>query len=203
MLSQDDDSPDHQRFWVMTTRVEQKRIAARIRQPNGITQNTNNGTSFDSYVHLRGIPQVIYTTSNIRVTRVVLESGTYDSRIGQPQVRHQESWDQVNYFVTTDVHPLARVDSYGYSSTGITNTQNDRILAFSYIYFARQFTTLMLHYIWPMGLQRDSSVGLLRQSSSTANPQYTVRAYAVVRTRQQDRTALCLTRMSFRNRHQI
>lgn len=169
---------------MMNTRIEKKRIAARIKQLNGIMQNINNGTRFDSYVHFKDIQQVIYITSNIRVIRTMLENETYDSTVGRN--RYQEPWDQINYFVSTDVHPLGKADSYGYSPNDNTNKQNDPVLAFSYIYFAQrgQSTTLKLHYIWLMKQQRLNNVGLVRRSFSTENSQYTVRIQTIVPTRQ-------------------
>lgn len=69
---ENDNSPDHKRYYVTTTRAEHKRVSARIRQPNGTIISLHRGGAFDSHVHLTGIPPAAYNTSTISVNQEVV-----------------------------------------------------------------------------------------------------------------------------------
>ncbi|UKZ66132.1 uncharacterized protein TrAtP1_007312 [Trichoderma atroviride] len=75
-------SPDSQSicFWVSTTRVEDRTIAAGITQPDD-SYITTNGGNFYSQVTLSGVSPVVYTTAqNIQISREKTERGTWGNK---------------------------------------------------------------------------------------------------------------------------
>lgn len=104
-----DDSPDHQRYWVTTTSTLDIRVGARIMQPDGTRRSTHNGSVFDSHVHLTRINPVRYNTTTINVYQEAVAQGTYLTRVfpssGERPYEHQDLWNQVNYYVSTMHYP--------------------------------------------------------------------------------------------------
>lgn len=196
---QDDRSPDNKRYYVTTTRVEHRRVAARIRQPNGTTQSTHNGSRFDSYVHLTAIPPVDYNRSTISVDpEVIVPNGFYWMQARPPPSGNlfHEPWTQVNYYVSTSVHPFLKAEIHGFNPRPSTPSLTNSYL---YMFHGGPPVDLKLHYIWENGPQARRSVGEHRTWTRNGVT-YTVAAQVSIIVNQR-RNALCLTRMSFENGH--
>lgn len=193
---QTDETLDHKRYFVTTTRVESIRVAARIRQPNGRIESTNNGTSFDSSVHLTGTPPVLYTTNTITVNAdVVVRDGTYRAVLHNEGLRSVwNTWTQVNYYVSTQVYPLLRARLIG---PPFLQAHPNRYISLNHVAEAMQYRRM--HYIWEPGAPRTVQVGIESATSWERGGLVTIFSEVPVQINQQ-KNSLCLTAMSFESR---
>ncbi|PLB35569.1 uncharacterized protein BDW47DRAFT_119371 [Aspergillus candidus] len=191
------DPPQSIRLYVSSTRIENRVIGARITQPNN-TVVTTNSTIFNSFVTLTAIQPVIYTTHNITLgEKKKAATGNWVSSFTMNNIstHSDKDWQQENYFVTSNVHPILKADLHDYrTSSTLTNS------------FSFQFNRhgLNIFYFWNPGLETSRQVGLrhvIQVIEPGRMPPLTVytstrNAVATVQVNQQ-RNAFCLTHMVF------
>ena len=198
-----DDIPQKKRYMVSTTRVENKRIGARIQLPDN-TIVTTATSPYNFHVTLVGNPPVVYTTDTITVARVTVDKGekvvgVYNSS-GTMISSSKMPWSQDNYYVSSNVHDFVKADIHGYDATG--NEQGhrgDSRLANLFNYWSKS-GILRLSFIWGIATQSTKSAGLYR---GTGSPNTTkVEAFEDIKVNQKS-NALCLTRLAFNYNHDI
>ncbi|KAI9039400.1 uncharacterized protein KD926_009414 [Aspergillus affinis] len=194
------DAPQSIRLYVSSTRIENRVIGARITQPNN-TVVTTNSTIFNSLVTLTAIQPVIYTTGNITLgdkKKIATGNWTLTLGINSNFTNHSKDWQQENYYVTSNVHPILQADLHDYrTSATLTNS------------FSFQFNRhdLSIFYFWNPGPETSRQVGVhhrreVIQYGERFGPitvySTTHNARATVQVNQQ-RNAFCLTHMVFFN----
>ncbi|OJZ79987.1 hypothetical protein ASPFODRAFT_38467 [Aspergillus luchuensis CBS 106.47] len=137
---------DDPRYWVTTTKVENKRIGASIEQPNSRVVNTA-GAPYDSKVTLTGLAPVRYTLDDLNLNKDNTVSGTLN--VDNSTV----DWAQQNYYLTTNKHELRKVDLYGYDN-GSDNPPREFSTCFVPV-----AGLLGIFYFWPMGTEEKRTVG--------------------------------------------
>lgn len=186
------------RLYVSSSRIENKVIGARITQPDN-TVVTTNSTLFNSLVTLTAIQPVLYTTNNITLgDKKKVATGNWISSfaINGNATHTDRSWQQENYYVTSNVHPILKADLHDYRAGGTLNNS-----------FSLQFNAhnLNVFYFWNPGPETSSQVGTRhtttvlefgRRPGPIAVYESTQNAVATVQINQQ-RSAFCLTHMVF------
>ncbi|KAK2612586.1 hypothetical protein QQS21_001357 [Conoideocrella luteorostrata] len=192
-----DDIPQKKKYMVSTARVENKRIGARIKLPDG-TMVTTTTSPFNFYVTLVGNPPVVYTTDNIRVARVTVDKGdrvvgVYNSS-GTMISSSKMPWSQDNYYISSSVHDFVKADIYNYDTTGHEKGHHgDSRLANLFNYWSDS-GKLRLSFIWGFATQSTKNAGLYRETGSPDTTK--VEAFKDIKVNQKS-SALCLTRMAF------
>ncbi|RPA93704.1 hypothetical protein L873DRAFT_1830615 [Choiromyces venosus 120613-1] len=201
-VKQDDDNAQFKEYWVSTTKVENKKIAASIKQSDGKTI-TSHSTTFDSCVTLTGKQPITYTTDNITVTREDTADGDYQfewqSAGNGNWYDSRKHWDQDNYYISTNAYTLKKADIHTYDHTGSQNgNQSDTGLAHCYGYKAADDKNLKLSFIWDFGKETTKAAGLYREATIT--DWFTScgrKAHAKIDIKvNQKKNALCLTRLA-------
>ncbi|XXH00618.1 hypothetical protein Hte_006966 [Hypoxylon texense] len=192
-----DETPQKKKYMVSTTRVENKRIGARIELPDG-TMVTTTTSPYNFYVTLVGNPPVAYTTDTITVARVTVEKGekvvgVYNSS-GAMMSSSKMPWSQDNYYVSSNVHDFVRADIYDYDTTGHEQGHHgDSRLANLFNYWSDS-GKLRLSFIWGFATQSTKTAGLYRETGSPNTTK--VEAFEDIKVNQKS-NSLCLTRMAF------
>ena len=187
---QNDNSPDHKRYYVTTTRVEHKRVSARIREPNGTMVSIHHGGNFNSPVHLTGIPPVLYNTSTISENReVVVPDGRYMISAGRPPITLQRPYNQVNYYLSTQSYPLLKANILG-----IPDVPNQPNVYTQFSNNNSRAETLKIHCIWEPAGQTVRRVSVYRHVTTENVLSAFWTDLSIVVNQQKD--ALCLTRLS-------
>ncbi|GCB19087.1 hypothetical protein AAWM_01972 [Aspergillus awamori] len=145
-LSLTDGGSQKKRYWVTTTKVENKRVAASIKQPNGTVVHTA-GDPYDSKATLTGTNVVSYKLDDIN-----LRKG--DTTTGTPSLIELQKWTQTNYYLTINKYELRKADFHGY----ILGTE-DPSLEYATAYFSPTAATCDIFYYWPMGPKETRGVG--------------------------------------------
>ncbi|GLA67390.1 hypothetical protein AtubIFM54640_010708 [Aspergillus tubingensis] len=195
-------------FWVSSTKVENKNIAAFITQPNGTSVTTTGGT-FNSFVTLNGLQPVAYNTKNVTIEEEDTATGTwnYTSHSNSVSSVYLRKWQQNNYYVTSDVHPILKAELYDYftSQSQFSNgmwSSSRLVNSFAYLHKA---SPLNIFYFWIPGFETSETVGVRKTEESwdineNGHPSnyisITYDATATIRVNQTS-SALCLTRMRF------
>lgn len=195
---QNDATWDHKRYWVRTTRVEHIRVAARIRQPNGTTESTNNGTSFNSFVHLTGEPPVLYNSTTIGTERdPVVTNGIHTVTVTSATTwdQYRGAWTQVNYYLYSKVYSFLRANI-----PGVPFGHDE---ANKYLHFAEadNGTNLRSHYIWELNGPSWRAAGP-QQDIMFQGQTHHVRSRRDIRINQM-RNALCFTILEHESRSPI
>ena len=187
------DSPSHKRLYVTTTRVAEVRIGARIRQPNGQMVSLHLGGTFDSFVHLTGMPPVAYNRSSITVTsEVVVANGRYSIQVGPPPtMTAHRSYNQVNYYVSTNIHPLLKAHIPGIPFRNLRHWHN--------CYFNvgprnPAAANANSQWIWETGEQQVRDIAIFRSVFAQVGMQSDLRMIPIRVNQKKD--ALCLTRIA-------
>ncbi|RAH55760.1 hypothetical protein BO85DRAFT_470103 [Aspergillus piperis CBS 112811] len=168
-LSLADGDPQRKRYWVTTTKMENKRIGASIKQPDGTVVHTASA-GFDSKVTVRSIDPVKYTRDDLNLER----EDTADGNFYSPN--YHWYWDQDNYYLTSTIHDFRKVELYGYDGG------TDPYLKYSTGFFSVHEPCNIFYY-WPMGSKETLTVGKgLMTTEITIN---------------QRPNAMCCTRMRF------
>ncbi|OOF91476.1 hypothetical protein ASPCADRAFT_409084 [Aspergillus carbonarius ITEM 5010] len=110
-----DDGAQHIYFWVSSTKVENKRIAARITQPNQ-TVVTTNSSAFNSWVIITTREPRPYTRDDVTVVREDTKEGVFYILKNNSYTKNGR-WDQDNYYITSNRHPFVKADRYNYGAT--------------------------------------------------------------------------------------
>ncbi|KAI3013244.1 hypothetical protein CBS147346_247 [Aspergillus niger] len=169
-LSLADGDPQRKRYWVTTTKIENKRIGASIQQPNGTVVHTASA-AFDSKATLRGINPETYTKDDLNLERNDTANGDFYSP------NYHWYWDQDNYFLTSTKYEFRKVELYSYDGGS-----SDPYLKYSTGFFSVHAPCNIFYY-WPMGSQETRTVGRgLMTTEITIN---------------QRLNAMCCTRMMF------
>ncbi|CAM6102841.1 unnamed protein product [Calypogeia fissa] len=191
-----DDGPQSKKYWVCTTKVESKRVAARVKQPDGTTITTH-GSKFDSHVTLTGKTPVVYTTDNVHFVREDTAHGSYpydwESVTGNWDKGYAD-WDQDNYYVSSNVHEFVKADIHDYDTTG----HDDSRLKNCYAYCAPDNKNLKLSFIWDFGTETTKTAGLYQEATISdwgCNCGRKAYAYRDIKVNQKS-NALCLTRLA-------
>ncbi|KAK0716311.1 hypothetical protein B0H67DRAFT_489878 [Lasiosphaeris hirsuta] len=196
-----DSDPQSKKFWVLTTRIESKRIGARIKQPDDKTVTTHS--KFDSRVTLKGIEPIVYTTDNVTIVRKDTADGSYrfdwQSAGDGNWYTSQKHWDQDNYFVSSTIHEFIKADIYGFDTTGCASGHpGDSRLKNCYAYCAPDDKNLKLSFIWEFGPEATKAAGLYKEGTIVdwltpcGRKAY---AYPDIKVNQKS-NALCLTRLA-------
>ncbi|KAK2734630.1 hypothetical protein FQN57_001624 [Myotisia sp. PD_48] len=193
-------------YWVTTTAVENKNIAARIKQPDGKVITSRSGM-LDSHVTLTGKSPIIYTTDKITASQEDTSEGTYPfyweikgNELNLDVKKYENvHWDQKNYYISTVNHPLMKAEIHGYDSDGYQNgNQYSYRLMNCYAYSTPDKKNLKLYYIWKYGSEARKVTGL-RREESIENESWSIKLQADVEafiSVNQKPNALCLTRMA-------
>ncbi|RAH56257.1 hypothetical protein BO85DRAFT_63010 [Aspergillus piperis CBS 112811] len=160
--------PQKKRYWVTTTKVENKRIGASIKQSDGTVVHTGGGT-FDSKVTLVGTNPVTYTVDDLNFEQ-------QEEDVMQAFPSKDGSWIQRNFYLTTKKDELRKADLQGY----ILGTV-DPALKYATAYLRDNMGFFSIFYYWPMGSKEMRTVGI---DSHTAEV-----------TINQKSNALCVTHM--------
>ncbi|PWY65825.1 hypothetical protein BO83DRAFT_117104 [Aspergillus eucalypticola CBS 122712] len=155
------------RYWVTTTKVENKRIGASIKQSDGTIVHTGGGT-FDSKITLVGTNPVTYKVDDLNFEQ-------QEENITQDWPDESGRWTQRNFYLTTTKYELRKADFQGYS-LGTDDPALDHATAW--------FNTagyFHIFYYWPMGLEETRTVGF--------------GSYTAEVTINQKSNALCVTNM--------
>ncbi|GLA64610.1 hypothetical protein AtubIFM54640_006334 [Aspergillus tubingensis] len=139
--------PQKMRYWVTTTKVEDKRIGASIKQSDGTVVHTGGG-GFDSKVTLVGTNPVTYTLDDLN-----LEQQEDDVEGVFPD--NDSTWRQRNFYLTTKKYELRKADFQGY----ILGTV-DPALKYATGYFRGGLASFSIFYYWPMGPKETRTVGI-------------------------------------------
>ncbi|PWY64820.1 hypothetical protein BO83DRAFT_411073 [Aspergillus eucalypticola CBS 122712] len=168
-LSLADGDPQRKRYWVTTTKIENKRIGASIEQPDGTVVHTASA-GFDSKVTLRSIDPVEYTMNDLNIE----QEDTADGNFYSPN--YHWYWDQDNYYLTSKIYDFRKVKLYGYDGG------TDPYLKYSTGFFSVHEPCNIFYY-WLMGSKETLTVGRgLMTTEITIN---------------QRANAMCCTRMRF------
>ncbi|GLA32142.1 hypothetical protein AnigIFM63326_011281 [Aspergillus niger] len=179
-------------FWVSSTGIEYKNIAAKISQPGEgqSTIITTTGGSFNSMVTLRAIQQTIYTTSNVTFTREDTATGKWQKQTAFGSSTH--NWDQDNYYLSSNVYPFLKVDRHGVDMTGSQNgVASTSDMKDSFAYLKVGSNDISMFYMFDMEVE-----STVRRGLSTWNSSSTVDRLATIKINQRGNT-LCLTRLRF------
>ncbi|OOG00671.1 hypothetical protein ASPCADRAFT_202496 [Aspergillus carbonarius ITEM 5010] len=195
-------------FWVSSTKVENKNIAAFITQPNGTSATTAGGT-FNSFVTLTGLQRVDYTTRNVTIEDEDTAKGTWKSTRHSNNVTSVSSyeWQQNNHYVTSDVHPILKAELHDYITSGsqVSNgswSSSRLVNSFAYLHKA---SPLDIFYFWVPGLETSQVVGVREFTDAwdinenghpTGYTSTDLNATATIQVNQKS-NAFCLTRMKF------
>ena len=189
---QNDNSPDHKRYYVTTTRVEHKRVSARIRQPNGAMVSLHHGGTFDSHVHLTGIPQVAYNTSTISENQeVVVPDGRYTIILfsgARVPIVLERRYNQVNYYISTKSYPLLKANILG-----LPDAPHQPNIYTHFTDNNWRAETLKMHCIWETTGQTVREISVFRRISAGTQSALWTHLDIVVN---QQKDAVCLTRLS-------
>ncbi|KAI1171848.1 hypothetical protein F4777DRAFT_29957 [Nemania sp. FL0916] len=185
-----DDANQTKIYWVSATKVENKRVAARITQPDGKIVTTC-GPEYTSYVTLTGKVPIKYTTDNTKVVREDTDNGTF--KIVMELIEVEGHWDQDNYYVSSSVYDFIKAEIYGYDTTGCGQGHPaDLRLTGCYAFWTPDNNmSLRLSFIWQFGPQSTQEAGLTQEDgwcAALAHPNITIN---------QKSNALCLTRLRF------
>lgn len=195
--AQSDDTPQKKKYMISTTRIENKRIGARVTIPDG-TMITSTVFPFDYYVTLMGNPPVIYTTDNITIARDTVDKGTkkvhtYNASGGILSSTDMP-WTQDNYYVSSNVHDFVKAEIRGYDSTGYEQGHpGDARLKNLFNYWSDK-GKLSLSFIWGIASETTMEAGLYSESGSPNTTK--VEAFMDIKVNLKS-NALCLTRMFF------
>ena len=193
-----DVGPQSKKYWVSTTKIENKRVAARIKQSDGTTVTTQM-PRFHSHVTLTGKEPIVYTKDNVEFVREDTANGSYMIKRGIEkvvEVNVPHVWDQDNYFVSSKVHQFTKADIYGYDTDGHANGHpGDSGLKNCYAYYAPDNKDLKLSYIWDFGAEATKKAGLYKNDTVSV-VEAEAYAYADIKVNQKS-NALCLTRLTF------
>ncbi|KAK3356818.1 hypothetical protein B0T25DRAFT_537470 [Lasiosphaeria hispida] len=201
VAARSDNDPQSKKFWVLTTRIESKRIGARIKQPDDKTVTTHS--KFDSRATLKGIEPIVYTTDNVTIVRKDTADGSYrfdwQSAGDGNWYTSQKHWDQDNYFVSSTIHEFIKADIYGFDTTGYASGHpGDSRLKNCYAYCAPDDKNLKLSFIWEFGPEATKAAGLYKEGTIVdwltpcGRKAY---AYPDIKVNQKS-NALCLTRLA-------
>lgn len=199
-----DNIPQKKKYLVSTTRVENKRIGARVELPDGTTVTTTTSPYY-SYVVLAGRPPFVYTTENITVARVTVDKGditvgVYNSN-GSRISSSKMPWAQDNYYISSTNHDFVKADIHDYDATGTGDGHRaDSRLKNLFNYWSDN-GKLRLSFIWEFATtQSTKTAGLYREMGSPDTTK--VEAFKDIKVNQKSR-ALCLTRLAFNYERQI
>ncbi|GJP93899.1 calcineurin-like phosphoesterase [Aspergillus niger] len=176
-LSLTDGGSQKKRYWVTTTKVENKRVAASIKQPNGTVVHTA-GDPYDSKATLTGTDVVTYKLDDINLRKGDTTSGTGETVASQ-------KWSSTNYYLTTNKYPLRKADVNGdnlRTDQGVENSYLENAMA-CFFSASNEFD---IFYYWPMGPEETRRVG----GASGAPIEITVN---------EESNALCFTHMHLQN----
>ncbi|PYH93981.1 hypothetical protein BO71DRAFT_399233 [Aspergillus ellipticus CBS 707.79] len=195
-------------FWVSSTRVENRNIAARITQPNNTTITTA-GAMFNSFVTLNARQPVAYTTGNVTLgDSESTAEGIWKSTFFTNQVSHvtDKDWQQETYSLTTNFHPVLKAELFDFNTNGNQAPNNGwRSTSLTNSFAYRPHRALDVFYFWAPGAQATRHVGVFHQIShldvdQNLNPvnftSLTTDARANVQVNQK-RNAFCFTHMKF------
>ncbi|KAI2862001.1 hypothetical protein CBS147321_1152 [Aspergillus niger] len=149
-LSLTDGGSQKKRYWVTTTKVENKRVAASIKQPNGIVVHTA-GDPYDSKATLTGTNVVTYKLDDINLRKGDTTSGTGETVLLQ-------EWSHTNYYLTTNKYPLRKADFNGYN-LGTDHGAEDSALEYATAYFSSSGNKSDIFFYWPMGPEETRAAG--------------------------------------------
>ncbi|OJZ84723.1 hypothetical protein ASPFODRAFT_48846 [Aspergillus luchuensis CBS 106.47] len=139
--------PQKKRYWVTTTKVENKRIGASIKQSDGTVVHTGGGT-FDSKVTLVGTNPVTYKVDDLNFEQ-------QEDNVEQKFPDNSGSWEQRNFYLTTKKHELRKADFQGYNLGTF-----DPALDYATAYFDTGIGFFSIFYYWPMGSEEMRTVGI-------------------------------------------
>ncbi|KAI1169832.1 hypothetical protein F4777DRAFT_571666 [Nemania sp. FL0916] len=193
-----DDTPQKKRYLVSTTRVENKRIGARIQLPDG-TMVTTTTSPFNFFITLVGNPPVVYTTDTINVARVTVDKGEKTvgvwNQSGNMVSSSRMPWSQDNYYISSSVHDFVKAEIHGFNATGTgADHLPDSRLANIFHYWSNNTGNLRLSFIWEFGTEETRAVGLYRETGSPNTTR--IEAFEDIKINKK-RNALCLTRLGF------
>ncbi|TRX93350.1 hypothetical protein FHL15_005625 [Xylaria flabelliformis] len=199
-----DGSPQIKKYMVSTTKVESKKIGARIKLSDGTWVNTHS-SDYDSYVTLEGKTPVKYTLDNVKVEYEETANGTYkfewqsawDLSWG---TNNDNKWHQRNYYVSSQVHKFVNATRHGYDSTGnASGHPSDSRLAGLYAYCAPDNKNLKLSFIWDYGGGTTTkTAGLYKEGTIVdwgVDCKRRAHAYPDIKVNQKS-NAVCLTRLA-------
>ncbi|GKZ33893.1 hypothetical protein AbraIFM66950_003980 [Aspergillus brasiliensis] len=162
---------NEKRYWVTTTKIENKKVAASIKQPNGTVVHTA-GASFESKVTLTGTNVVTYKLSDLNLRKGDTTTGSGENII------YLGDWSQTNYYLTAGKYLLRKADFDGYN---LGRTWEYKIVPWNMLqlYSPRGSRNPMSSIYWPMGPKETRRAG-----RGTANVEITVN---------EEENALCFT----------
>ncbi|PYH73076.1 uncharacterized protein BO88DRAFT_450437 [Aspergillus vadensis CBS 113365] len=137
--------PQKKRYWVTTTKIEDKRIGASIIQSDGTIDHTGGGT-FDSKVTLVGTNPITYNVDDLNFEQQ--EDDVHQAFPDQSGV-----WVQRNFYLTTKKYELRKADLQGYNLGTVDPALKYATAYFDYGYFS-------IFYYWPMGPKETRTVGI-------------------------------------------
>lgn len=198
-----DDIPQKKKYMVSTTRVENKRIGARIQLPDD-TMVTTTASPYNFFITLVGNPPVMYTTDTITVAQFTVDKGEkvvgVYNQSGAMMSSSKMPWSQDNYYISSSVHDLVMADIYDYDTTGYEEGHfGDSRLANLFNYWSNS-GKLSLSFIWGFATESTNTAGLYRETGSPNTTK--VEAFEDIKVNQKS-NALCLTRMVFNYNHDI
>ncbi|QMW32390.1 hypothetical protein F9C07_2284604 [Aspergillus flavus] len=192
------EGPQYITFWVSTTKVENKNIAARITQTTDNKVITTNSSSFNSRVTLTSREPIRYTTDDVNLVRENTSSGKWPvstNHNGALVNTVLYNYTQNNYYVTSKLYPFIKGEIYNYDATGKSNNViSSPYLKNAYAYLIDR-NDVKIFFIWPMTSESTEEPGVSRMVGS-ASPWTLVYAKAYVKVNQRA-NALCLTRMHY------
>ncbi|RAK89840.1 hypothetical protein BO79DRAFT_208569 [Aspergillus costaricaensis CBS 115574] len=134
------------KFWVSTSKVEKKSIAASVKQPDGKIVTTHE-SGFDYHATLVGNPPINYTTDNITIQDTKSGDGSSGSY----------SWSLLNYYISTNDHDLAKADLFIEQAESLFYNR-DHMVANLYT-AATPSSVYNLLYVWEYGDQATKLLG--------------------------------------------
>ncbi|KAI0453888.1 hypothetical protein F5B21DRAFT_478203 [Xylaria acuta] len=196
--------PQSKKYMVSTTKVENKSVAASIKQPDDETITTHSET-YNNHVTLKGLSPIKYTLDNVSVVREDTDNGTYafdwQGALNKSWETAYKNWDQDNYYVSSSTkYKFVKADLHDYDSTGRGggHPSDDRLKGV-YSYHAADKKNLKLSFIWDFGGgSTTKAAGLLKEATVTDWGQQVGRrahAYPDIKVNQKS-NALCLTRLA-------
>ncbi|GKZ22928.1 hypothetical protein AbraIFM66951_009324 [Aspergillus brasiliensis] len=149
------EGPQKKRYWVTTTKIEDKRIAASIEQPNGTVVHTGGG-NFDSKVILVGTNPVMYNLDNL----IWEQQGDFVSG----KFSDGGGWVLRNLSLTTNKYDLRKAEFQGYNP-GTTDAALEYAISFLKIKGIDVWSSIL--YYWPMGSEETRRVGIGSYTAET------------------------------------
>ncbi|KAG5821600.1 hypothetical protein H9Q74_000029 [Fusarium xylarioides] len=161
-----DNEPDVKTFWVSSTEVETREIAASITPPGEKMSSTNDDKNH-SHVILHGKIPIRYTTDDIIIKKDEVLNGQYKLEwTGQFGLIWHESWPkywQTNHYVTLrSGMPLKKVELHDHNPDGNYKDPKYKGLANTFAYWASDNHNMRIYYIWEYGDETSKDVGITR-----------------------------------------